>query len=286
MSVPIKPVQTVLAKSAPTTEPVITSLFDSEDETATGQIITLYGEAGTGKTTAALSLPGRTLIVDLENSTKILDTKLKSLGVEIHKTYERNTKVSDYDSLFAILNNPMDGFDNIVIDSFSVVMEYIKEYTFAHEKYLGDKVPRVCTCVEDYGFKSFPSYAFKCFPKLWNAIDALKRNGKVVVCVCHDAYETVPVGDGSEYKMFVPDAFGVKSGRDSIRHHIVNNSDQVIFLKSDTIAGEKKSAVGSGAVYIYAVPMPYICAKSRSFEGSEIVQYTRDEKFPWGLFIK
>lgn len=280
MNAPIrKPVETNL----PATATKAKMSFVKPSAKKCGQIVTLYGEAGTGKTTAALCLPGKTAIIDLENSASVLYPKLASLGVT---DYVIASDVFDYDGLCEILNSDLSEFDNIVIDSFSVVMEFVKAYTFAHEKYTGAKPPVVCTCVEDYGFKSFPSYAFKCFPRLWNSLEALKRAGKVVVCICHEAYETVPIGDGSEYKSFFPDAFSVKSGRDSIRHHIVNNSDQVIFLKSDTVAGEKKAAVGSGTVNIFATPLPYICAKSRTYEGNDIVPYTKGEKFPWHLFIK
>lgn len=277
MSAPMKPVSANL-----TTATKKKIAFSSPSAKKSGQIITLYGEAGTGKTTAALCLDGKSAVIDLENSTTVLLPKLKTLGAD---NFVLAPEVADFDGLCEILNADLSEFDNVIIDSFSVVMEMLKAYTFTHEPYFDGKTKRTCTCIEDYSFKSFPSYAFKCFPRLWNALETLKKQGKIVVCICHDAYETVPVGDGSEFKSFFPDAFSVKSGRDSIRHHIVNNSDQVLFLKSNVVAGEKKVAIGNGEVNIYSFPLPYICAKSRTNEHTDIVTYTRGEKFPWHLFI-
>ena len=198
-----------------------------------GQLVILAGKGGTGKTTAAAMKPGETAFIDLENSLPILQGKLSSFAPDrlkhIHTVPFEFTDdaAKDYESLCALVEaDGYDGMDTIVLDSWSVTQKLLKAYTFAHDQYKG----KVCSSTEDYGYSTFPIYAYKNYTRLANALISHVRAGRDVVIVAHAVDDTVPDANLNDMKQWQFDAFMMKSGKESIRHDLFNTADQVWFM--------------------------------------------------------
>lgn len=247
-----------------------------------GHITILYGEGGTGKTTLACMLPGKTAFIDLEDSLGMLARSLADMGVG-DGISPITQKIDDFKTLCDLLKADVyDGFDNIVIDSLSAVQEMAKLYTYAHSP---NKAGKRATCIDDYEFSSGPMYVFRwMIPNFWNPIEKHARAGRNVFIIAHDVYETIPNGDGTEYKQYQFDALVMKSGKDSIRHFMCNNADHILFLKADIMGDKKKNAIGGDTKTLYCAPLPYIMAKSRT-QHEASYPITPGEIFDWTQII-
>ena len=271
---------TIAAKPLPSMAPQFT--FGKIGDTATGHITILYGEPGTGKSTLAGMLPGKTAYLDLEDSLGKLRESWAELG--IGEDVQTVNGITDFKSLCACLNavNLFDGFDNIVIDSLSKVMDWAKDYTYDHSP---TKAKTKATCLDDYEFSTGPMYVYRwTVPYFWNPIEKHKRQGRNVFIIAHAMFETVPNGDATEFKQWQFDALMMKSGKDSIRHFMCNNSDHVLMLKADVAGDKKKNAVGGDTKTLYAAPLPYILAKSRTRHEPQFA-IIPGEKFDWTQII-
>ena len=246
-----------------------------------GHVTILYGQPGTGKTTLAAMLPGKVAILDLEHSVSKLKETWDELGIGDNVKVVRG--VTDFVSLCKCLASPIfDGFDHIVIDSMSVVMEWAKTYTYAHSP---TKAKTRATCLDDYEFSTGPMYVFRwLIPNFWNPITKHQLAGRNVMIIAHANFETVPNGDATEYKMFDFDALYMKSGKDSPRHFMNNNSDHVLMLKADVAGDKKKNAMGGETKTLYTAPLPYINAKSRTKHPAQFT-ITPGEVFDWTQII-
>lgn len=248
-----------------------------------GQIVILYGEGGTGKTTLACMLPGKVAFLDLEKSLDLLKPSFDELGIGSNVS-PLTADIPDFKTLCDALNAPIyDGFDSIVIDSLSTVQEMAKTYTYAHSP---TKAKTRATCLDDYEFSTGPMYVFRwMIPNFWNAVEKHARAGRNVLIIAHEVYETIPTGDGAEYKQYQFDALFMKSGKDSIRHFMNNNADHVLMLKANITADKKKNAVGGDDKTLYAAPLPYIMAKSRT-KHEPTYNIVPGEVFDWSQIIK
>jgi len=245
--------------------------------------IAVAGKGGTGKTTAACMKPGETAFIDLEGSLPILQGKLAAFAPErlehIHTVPFAFTEdaAKDYESLCAAVEaDGYDGMDTLVIDSWSVVQKLLKSYTFAHDQYKG----KVCASTEDYGYSTFPIYAFKNYTRLMNAMLAHVRAGRDVVIVAHAVDDTVPDANLNDMKQWQFDAFMMKSGKESIRHDLFNSADQVWFMTDGVLGNDKKKASG-GCRLVYLQCTPEFWAKSRTHSGEPCIAVADGETIPW-----
>jgi hypothetical protein len=169
-----------------------------------------------------------------------------------------------------------DGMDTIVLDSWSVTQKLLKAYTFAHDQYKG----KVCNSTEDYGYSTFPIYAYKNYTRLANALLAHVRAGRDVVIVAHAVDDTVPDANLNDMKQWQFDAFMMKSGKESIRHDLFNSADQVWFMTDGVMGNDKKKASG-GCRLVYLQCTPEFWAKSRTHSGESCIAVRDGETLPW-----
>ena len=252
-----------------------------------GQLIILAGKGGTGKTTAAAMKPGDTAFIDLESSLPILQGKLASFAPDrlehIHTVPFKFTEdaAQDYETLCAAVEaDGYDGMDTVVIDSWSVVQKLLKAYTFAHDQYKG----KACQSTEDYGYSTFPIYAFKNYTRLANGILSHVRAGRDVVIVAHAVDDTVPDANLNDMKQWQFDAFMMKSGKESIRHDLFNSADQVWFMTDGVMGNDKKKASG-GCRLVYLQCTPEFWAKSRTHSGEPCIAVNDGETIPWNEIL-
>ena len=285
-SIPMPKVPARPAPKAPTAPVKKTVSFGKIATKKRGQYIILAGQGGTGKSTACLMKPGETAFVNLEGSAEILNGRMQSIAPErldhIHVVDFEFTDdpAADYDTLCATLEaNGYDGMDTIVIDSWTVVQKLMKAYVFAHEQYKG----KVCSSTEDYGYSTFPIYAFKHYTRLQNALLSHIRAGRDVVIIAHAVDETIPDAALNDMKQWQFDAFMMKSGKESIRHDMFNAADQVWFLSNGTLAADKTKKAVAGSRMVYLVGTGVIWAKSRTYSGDPAVLVPDGESIPWDV---
>lgn len=272
------------SEAAPAKKTVTFAPIGKQDR---GQLIVLAGKGGTGKTTAAMMKPGKTAIIDLEGSAPILKNRMTELApdrldeLSVVEFAFTDDAASDYENLCATVEaDGYDGFDTIVLDSWSIVQKLLKEYTFRHEMYKG----KVCTCSDDYGYSTFPIYAHKGFTRLFNAILAHVRAGRDFIIIAHAVDETVPDAALNDMKQWQFDAFVMKTGKESIRHDLFNNADQVWFMDdgahASTAKDDKKKAM-QGSRMVYFVGTGTIMAKSRTYSGDPAMMIPDGSTIPW-----
>ena len=118
--------------------PVAEQTVDSWDDVKPrGHFIGLYGVGGSGKTTLAAMLPGRTLFIDLEGSLKIIRPSLDALGVTANITpkfikFDPKAPATAWNDLMSFLDSTAArGYDNVVIDSFTRAQEFAAQNCMA-----------------------------------------------------------------------------------------------------------------------------------------------------------
>ena len=285
--IPKMPMRTSAPAAAKPTPAKVKITFGGIGKIQRGQFIVLAGKGGTGKTTAAAMKPGETAFIDLEGSLPILQGKLAAFAPDrlkhIHVVPFEFTEdaAKDYETLCATLE--ADGYgdmDTIVLDSWSVVQKLLKAYTFAHDQYKG----KVCNSTEDYGYSTFPIYAFKNYTRLMNALLSHVRAGRDVVIVAHAVDDTVPDANLNDMKQWQFDAFMMKSGKESIRHDLFNSADQVWFMTDGVMGNDKKKASG-GCRLVYLQCTPEFWAKSRTHSGEPCLAVNDGETIPWNEIL-
>lgn len=84
-----------------------------------GATFIIYGDPGIGKTTAAGTIPGRTLIIDIDGGSQVLR---KSKNVDILTIHEN---MEGFGDLFNEIHEIAEGYDNIVLDNLSELEKYM-----------------------------------------------------------------------------------------------------------------------------------------------------------------
>ena len=77
--------------------------------------VILYGKPGVGKTTAIKNLKGKTLVIDLDNSSKVL-AKAPNITVDV---FDRTKPAEDIEETIRQLPDLIKNYDNLVIDNVS-----------------------------------------------------------------------------------------------------------------------------------------------------------------------
>ena len=77
--------------------------------------VLIYGKPGVGKTSAVRNLKGKTLVLDLDDSSKVL-AGLANVDVQ---PFDRTHPSDEWKDFLTTLNNRIKGYDNLVIDNVS-----------------------------------------------------------------------------------------------------------------------------------------------------------------------
>ena len=163
-----------------------------------GERIGIYGSGGIGKTELVASLEKvgiKTLFIDLDEGT---------LGLEVSRVADdQGNLIGSFEAVMSVLKNQeiIDQFDCVVIDTFTKMEELIARHvidTVPHEK------GKPIRSLEDYGFGKGLVHVFEAGLRVLGQLDAIARQGKHVVLICHQTAEKVPSAESDDYLEYQP----------------------------------------------------------------------------------
>jgi len=213
------------------------------------QRVLLYGQGGIGKTVLA-SLAPRPLFIDLEGGTKTLNVS-------------RVDGITDFSSLRAFLAAGVpDQFDTVVLDSGTKAEAWATEYMIKTRP-LSQGV--FAQGIEDYGYGKGYRHLFDIFCLMVMDLDNVVAAGKNVIVIAHDCAATVPNPAGEDFLRYEPHLQAPASGKNSIRNHLIQWADHVLYLGLDVFAKDGK-ATGGGSRTIYTTGTADHIAKHRQMQ--------------------
>ena len=149
----------------------------------------IYGQAGAGKSTLALSAP-RPLMLDCDSGIHRVNFSHHSDGT---------VQVKSYDEVLQVLNEDLSSFESIIIDTGGKLLDYMSEYIIAGNSKYAKRSGSLT--LEGYGVRK---HEFSTFCK------KISMLGKHLIFVAHretqkegDNYRYVPLFGGSSYDALV-----------------------------------------------------------------------------------
>jgi hypothetical protein len=238
---------------------------------AGAQRIVFYGPGGVGKSELCSLLKNvgiNPLFLDIEGGTKALDVA------------RLDEELAMYEDLLAALRDPSvtNGYDAIVIDSFTKAQEMAESWVIRNVKHSKDKT-KVIRSLMDYGFGEDKTFIYEAFLQLLGELDNQVRKGRHVIGICHDCTANVPNPEGEDFIRYEPRLQSPKSGQSSIRHRVKEWCDHLLYIGYDVSVDEEGKAKGHGSRCIYPTERPTYWAKSRSL--SESIVYEQGQPDLW-----
>lgn len=258
------------------TAPAAVTSFNGEFEISSGRSrgigdkVVVYGTGGIGKSElcANISKLGmRPRFFDLDGGTKHLPVE----RIAIHNWMMLRTAIQRKDFL--------EGYDALVIDDLTKAEEYAGGHVVATKKTKGGGY---VDNIEDYGWGDGLGYRYNEFIKMLGDLDAVARDGKVVLCVAHDTTATAVNPAGENFVRYEPRLQSPKGGNDSIRARVKEWCDHLVFIGYDQIV-EKGKATGGGSRTIYTNELPMCLAKSRTLKGE--IPYEQGSAKLWEMMF-
>lgn len=235
--------------------------------------VVFYGPGGVGKTELASlieSVGVPAVFIDLEEGSHDLDVARVS-----------PTPATFEELLDAVVQaKDMAGVGAIIVDSLTKAEELCIDFTLrtVPAKNRPDDAGRAVESIEGYGWGKGYIHVYEQFLKLLQALDAVARAGKHILCTCHDCTANVPNPGGDDWIRYEPRLQSPSSGKGSIRHRVKEWCDHLLYVGFDAFVKGGK-ATGSGTRTIYPVEMPTHWAKSRTL--SEPSAYERGSAALW-----
>ena len=232
----------------------------------------IYGPGSVGKSSLAAAIKEvgfRPLFLDIGDGTDFLDVD--------------RVKPESWDELRAQLHDKdfMSKFNAVVIDDLTKAEEFSIRWTC--DNVPTEKGTRV-NSIEGYGFGKGLTHNYETFLQLLGDLDAQKRAGRQVICLAHDCVVAPENPEGENYSQYQPRLQMPASGKNSIRHRVLEWCDHMLFVNFDVSISEDGKGVGAGSRCIYPSRMPGFWAKSRCL--SDPIPYEKDSAELWKQLFK
>lgn len=239
-----------------------------------GHRVMMYGAGGIGKTTLTCQAPGKSAMVDLDESLSKLTRQFSEQGIETPAI----VPAVNWTEVRTALQAPgWEKINNIIIDSGSRLEESCVAHTLRTIKNDKDKL---VNGIEGYGFGKGYQYVFEQWLKLIGDLDAHVRAGRNVFIICHDCTSNVPNPNGEDWIRYEPRLQNSKSA--SIRLKMKEWCDHVLFIGYDvTVKKGEGKAEGCGSRTMYTAELPHCMAKSRSTQDQIVI----GQENPWEKII-
>lgn len=244
----------------------------SRGTTTVAHKIVIYGPGGIGKTELCSLMADvgiEPVFCDIENSSGFLDVARFDPAPET------------FDDVRDCLHSDLSSFGAVIIDSLSKLEEMARDFvirTIPHEKGQSIKI----RSIEDYGWGKGYTHLYEAMMLILQDLDVIARQGKHVVCVCHDATEKVPNPAGEDFLQWQPRLQSpAKQGK--LRERVKEWCDHLLYIGWDRFVDNAGKASGSGSRTIYPIEMPTHWAKSRTLD--EAFEYHRGDAELWRLLF-
>ena len=203
-----------------------------------GERIGIYGPGGIGKTELCASL------LEVGIDPLFIDLDGGSMGLEVGRATcgDDNHLARSFDEVRSVLQNRdiTNEFGAVVIDTFSTLEERIREWVVAnvpHEK------RKPINSIEDYGFGKGYMHIFEAGLLVLQDLDALCRQGKHCVLICHQCAEKVPSAETEDYLEYQPRLQSPpKQGK--LRERVFEWTNHFFRIDHDRAVEDGKAAVG------------------------------------------
>lgn len=239
--------------------------------TKKGLRIGLYGPGGVGKTSLASTTPGRTVFFDLDGSLSTLGLDLETVPVLNWGDLEQ-----------ALLSPGWDGVDNIVIDSVTMLEDWLREHiirTVPHP----DRKDIIIKRIEDYGYGKGYQHMFEKFVQLLGWLEIHMNAGRNIILIMHECTKSVPNPMGEDFLRYEPRLQDPASGKATIRLRVKEWLDHLLFIGYDMVVDEDGKATGAGTRTIYTAEMPFCMAKNRGL--SPAIEYVEGDTTLWNEIL-
>jgi hypothetical protein len=232
----------------------------------------IYGGGSVGKSSLAAAIKQvgiNPLFIDIGDGTDFLDVD--------------RVKPSSWEEMRGVLHDRdlWANYGAVVIDDLTRAEEFSVKWTCENVK--TDKGHTV-TSIEGYGYGKGLTFNYETFLTLLADLDAHKRDGRHVICLAHDCIHAPENPEGENYSQYQPRLQSPASGKNSIRHRVLEWADHVLFINFDVFVSEDGKGQGSGTRTIYPNKMPGFWAKSR--ELSEPIPYAKGDASLWKKLIQ
>lgn len=265
---------------------------DSWDDSPRGHFVGLHGTGGSGKSTLAAMLPGKTIIIDLEGSLKIIRPKLEAMGLLQNITpkfirFDPKAPAAAWTELKEFLEAPvLMEFDNIVIDSFTRAQEWAAQNCI--ESIPGDSAT-IRKSLEQWMYGKGAQLIYDKFAPIYPLIFNLCDAGKNVMAIAHTEPTRFTNADGADYWQNQPRLVQGEKGKAPGRVDFLEKTDHLLYLSAD-ISVEKGKASGGMTRTLYTGGIATMMAKSRTVQGCAFAVPAWDEAAPqifdWTQIIK
>lgn len=233
--------------------------------------IVLYGPGGVGKSELASLIAKQGIVplfIDIGKGSHFLDVK-------------RITSLETWEDLRDFLHSDkIAPFGAVVIDDLTKAEEMATTWVIQNVK---TEKGKIVSGIDDYGWGKGYRHVYDQFLLLLQDLDALKRQGKWIICIAHECISEFPNPHGEAYIRFEPRLQNPKSGKDSIRLRTKEWCDHMLFIGYDVFSEDGKGK-SSGTRTIYPREQGACMAKTRTL--SEPIPYERHSDTIWQLIIK
>jgi hypothetical protein len=233
----------------------------------------IYGRGGVGKSSLAAAIQQlgvRVLFIDINDDSDFLDVD--------------RIKPESWDEMRSVLHDSAlcSQYGAIVVADLTKAEEFAAKWVIANVPH--EKEGVAISSIESYGWGKGMTHTYEAFLQLLGDLDAQKRAGRHVICLAHDCTVSPENPEGENYSQFQPRLQSPSSGKNSIRHRVLEWCEHMLFVNFDVFVNKDGKGVGGGSRTIYPCMMPGYWAKSR--ELSAPIRYDKGSADLWKQLLK
>lgn len=233
------------------------------DTANTGERVIIYADGGRGKTTLSSLAPKPVFLALSDGGREVRDPIT-------NEKIDYIPSIANHEDLLLALEEPgvFDGFDSIILDDYSVLQRWIKEYIVRHYPLAGGKA---ASNFRDFGWDK-AGHLVREFTRFNSLIDKLVNQNKTFIGIAHESVINI-AGAEQDYIICTMDLDHQKG--ESVRNTVFYWADHVVQIDfadkefTDEVVGQKvKTKISGRERAIFTSLEANYCRKSRTPKNS------------------